>query len=237
MLADLVDLVLPRRCVGCGTHGASVCRTCLGADAPRVVEVDGLRVVASADYTGGARTALLHYKERGRRDLAGPLGAALGGAADILVPGGGAWLVPVPSSARARRARGGDHVLALARAARRGRPVGVARLLRHARAVQDSAGLTIDERAANLAGALVARPVADPGRPDRPVRPVVVVDDIVTTGATLREAARALASAGWPVLGAAVVAATPRLLPQRSPRAVDGSAQTPFSDRHPRLTW
>jgi predicted amidophosphoribosyltransferase len=70
--------------------------------------------------------------------------------------------------------------------------------------VQDSAGLRIDERRANLAGAMAARPAPNA------CGPVVVVDDIVTTGATLAEAIRALRCAGWPVTGAAVVAATPR---------------------------
>jgi predicted amidophosphoribosyltransferase len=71
------------------------------------------------------------------------------------------------------------------------------------RSPQDSAGLGIAERAANLAHAMVARsPAVRAG--------AVVVDDIVTTGATLGEASRALAAAGWPVIGAAVVAATPR---------------------------
>ena len=76
--------------------------------------------------------------------------------------------------------------------------------------VRDSAGLTTAARAANLDAAMRARP------PRRDGRAAVVVDDIVTTGATLREAARALRAAGWTVVGAAVVAATPRRVPSGS---------------------
>jgi predicted amidophosphoribosyltransferase len=71
------------------------------------------------------------------------------------------------------------------------------------RSVRDSAGLGTAERRLNLNGAMLAR-AAPPGWA------AVLVDDIVTTGSTLAEARRALVSAGWPVLGAAVVAATPR---------------------------
>lgn len=69
---------------------------------------------------------------------------------------------------------------------------------------QDSAGLSQRERAANLTEAMTATPPPHPGTA------AVIVDDIVTTGATLREAARALDAAGWSVRGAAVVAATER---------------------------
>jgi predicted amidophosphoribosyltransferase len=79
--------------------------------------------------------------------------------------------------------------------------------LRLTRAVQDSAGLNIAGRAANLSGAFVAMA-------PRTSRNAIVVDDITTTGATLAEAARALRAAGWSVDGAAVVAATPRIHPR-----------------------
>jgi ComF family protein len=203
---SLLDLVLPRRCLGCGHGGSPLCRQC-GCAEPLIVAGLDLPVVAATRYEGTVRTALLAYKERGRHDLARPLGRLLAPAVDgVDAP----VVVPVPSSAAARRARGGDHVVRLARiAARPGRRVAAPLTL--VRSVQDSAGLDIAGRAANLRGAMRAAPAPRRGRR------VVIVDDIVTTGATLVEAARALRAAGWAVAGAAVVAATPRRFPQPIP--------------------
>jgi len=222
VLDDLVDLVLPRRCVGCGALSTALCPRC-GALEPVEIDLPGLRVVAAAPYQDGLRTALLAYKERGRRDLARPLRTLLRAAvAGLDCPG--AVLVPVPSSSAARRARGGDHVRRLTGRA------GVRPVLRLVRAVHDSAGLDTAGRAANLAGAMLAVP------PSRP-RPAVLVDDIVTTGATLREAAGALRAAGWTVGGAAVVAATQKRVgagfAQRP--LFDHTAPTPGTQRQPGL--
>lgn len=210
LIAALVDLVLPRGCVGCDGPAGPICARCLPS--PPALPAGGA-VWAAAAYDGALRTALLAYKERGRRDLAAPLGALLGRAARAALAergppaAGGVVLVPVPSARAAAAARGGDHVLRLARYA--AADCGV-RLVRGAltltRAVRDSAGLNPAERGSNMAGAIAARP-APAGLA------AIIVDDIVTTGSTLREARRALLSAGWPVLGAAVVAATQRRAP------------------------
>ena len=159
-------------------------------------------------YDGALRRALIVYKERGRRDLGRPLGdllafgvrRAVGSAG---VPPARVVLVPIPSARSATARRGGDHLLRLARRAAVGSGVRLARdVLQPTRAVLDSAGLGVAARAANRSGALRARAPAG--------HTALLVDDIVTSGATLREAVRALRAAGWPVCGAAVVAATPR---------------------------
>jgi predicted amidophosphoribosyltransferase len=122
-------------------------------------------------------------------------------------------LVPIPSSAAAVRERGRDVVLALARRAawtlrRDGVPVVVTPALRHGRRVADSAGLDAAGRAANLAGAFVLRRRAMPS-----CGAAVVVDDLITTGATIAEAAGVLRAAGVPVVAAVAVAATKRRMP------------------------
>lgn len=212
----LRELVFPDRCVGCGRPGPLVCPRCAPRVPPTVtLTPGGLQVCAAAAYAGGVRAALLALKERDRRDLAPPVAELLRRAlarAGQLRP---VWavaaqvavepvVVPVPSSPVAIRRRGGDHVRALARAAVRGTPLRMAPALSVRRAVSDSAGLGVGARRLNLSGAFIARP------PPRPGCVAVVVDDIVTTGATLDESARALRLAGWQVTGAAVVAATPR---------------------------
>lgn len=219
LLADLADLVLPRICAGCRRPGPALCRDC-AAPTGLIVSLPGLAVSAAGPYDGALRSALLQFKERGRRELGPPLARLLGAAVAIwLTRWPVEWpdpvLVPVPSSRAAARRRGADHVAALARrAARECRPglggAGHARrqldwvpALRVVRPVADSAGLGSSARAANLSRAFAVRtPAAG--------RSALVVDDIVTTGATLAEAVRALHTAGWRVPGAAVVAATPR---------------------------
>ena len=164
---------------------------------------------AAASYDGAIRAALLAYKERGRRDLAGPLAELLARSVCAALAAGrsppeAVLLVPVPSARSVAAARGGDHVLRMARrvAARCGVRVAPDALVL-TRAVCDSAGLDLQTRKVNMGGAMAARqPHSE--------RAALIIDDIVTTGATVREARRALQSAGWPVLGAAVVAATPR---------------------------
>jgi len=236
----LADLVLPRVCAGCGVPGAVLCGTCRTLLArPRLAQPrrhpPGFPpTVAAAAYAGPVRPAVLAFKEHGRAELADPLGAALALAVAAVLRGvPGPWagpvlLVPVPTSAAAVRRRGRDHLLELTEvAADELRTAGVpARTLRAlgrapGRRVRDSAGLDAAERQANLAGRFRALPrrtaLAAGSR-------LVLVDDVVTSGATLTEAARALQGhLDTPVLAAAV-AATPR----RVHRPVSGAPPATF---------
>ena len=224
-VTGLADLVLPRICAGCTLPGAALCRRCAALLAvphlatPRRFPAGFPPTVAAGRYAGPVRSAVIAFKERGRAELAGPLGAALALAVAAVVSGlaeaphpAPVLLVPVPSSPAALRGRGRDHVRELAaravgelRAA--GMPAGTARLLRRRGRARDSAGLSGAQRRANLAGTFVRRDAAAGGSV------LVLVDDVVTSGATLTEAAAALSGglrAGDPPVLAAVVAATPR---------------------------
>lgn len=233
----LADLVLPRTCAGCGLPGAALCRRCAALLArphlatPRRFPEGFPPTVAAGAYAGPVRPAVLAFKERGRAELAHPLGTALALAVAAVLAGlpgpppREVLLVPVPSSAAALRARGRDHVRELTvRAVRElraaGLPAAQGRLLVRRGRVRDSAELSAGQRRANLAGTFALAPGAAAG-----AGPLVLVDDVVTSGATLTEAGSvlgALAVPGGPPVLAAVVAATPRQRPQGSAHRLSG---------------
>ncbi|MFE7779142.1 ComF family protein [Streptomyces sp. NPDC057445] len=229
---EIAGLVLPVACGGCGEPRTRLCEDCgwqlAGRRARRVrpcPEPAELPVVfAAARYEDAVRAVLLAHKERGALGLARPLGGALAGAVRAAVPEADQaraaqplMLVPVPSARSAVRARGHDATRRVAVAAagilrRSGVPAGALPVLRQCRPVADQSGLTARERQANMAGALMVPAGAGRLLKDRRV---VLVDDVMTTGASLAEAARALRAAtaadfrGHAPLSAAVVAAPP----------------------------
>jgi predicted amidophosphoribosyltransferase len=227
-----LDLVLPRLCPGCFAD-EPWCASCAAtiAGRPRAVETPQavLDQFADADlplpaihalarYTGPVRAAILAGKERGRRDLPPLLGAALGEGllqlreAGVLPPE--PWLVPAPTRRSSARARGGDPVTAMARSAAAvlaaaGQACGVAPCLYLARGTRDSVGLSAAGRAANLARAVRFRPAAAPPAG----APVVLLDDVLTSGATVTRSSMTLSSQGLRPVGALVLASVPVLRP------------------------
>ncbi|MGH4010184.1 MAG: ComF family protein [Pseudonocardiaceae bacterium] len=206
----LLDLLVPVECAGCGSPGPPWCPDCAALLGPPVrvyppccsggLPGHAPPVYALGAYHGRLRTALLAYKEHGRRDLGGPLGSALAVALLQLQPrtgSSGLCLVPVPSRRSAAARRGGQHMVLLAQRAaaalaRAGVAAAVAPALRMAPGVRDSVGLRAAARQANLAGRVLLRRAGLPPTGT----PVVLVDDVVTTGATAVACATALLRAG-----------------------------------------
>ncbi|MGD9957376.1 MAG: ComF family protein [Candidatus Nanopelagicales bacterium] len=220
--AEWTTGIVRRPCAGCrGEHGplCPACSAALGAGA-RLVDVRprpfGLPPVsAAAAYAGPVREALVAFKDHDLWSLRAPLAGALSRAvAHALLSApevpDRVLLVPAPSSPGAAHERDGDHVRELATraaalVARTGVAAEVVPVLRSLRRRRDQVGLGRGERAANLAGSIVAAP----GRLEREAC-VVLVDDLVTTGATLAECARALREVGADPCAAAVVAGVVR---------------------------
>jgi predicted amidophosphoribosyltransferase len=227
LLGDLADLVLPMACAGCGAERVplayGVCRSCVAVletlrpfrTAPSPPPRGFPPCVAVGRYEGVLRGALLAYKEKGRHRLGLPLGTLLATAVARLAPRDTpVVLIPVPSTAAAARARNGDHMMRLAgHAVRRLREAGWnADLTRPLRALPrpDSASLTAAERAAAAESSLRIRRCRMAFHQHGALRKgtLIVVDDIVTTGATLAAVTGRLREAKMQVAGAATLAAT-----------------------------
>jgi predicted amidophosphoribosyltransferase len=214
------DLVLGGTCVGCDRPGQSLCRPCAEtlptrADPswPSPAPAGMVTPWSPAAYDGLVRSMVVAHKERRVLALRRPLAELVAAGVAAAVPiDGPVVLVPVPSRPGSARARGHDPTDAITREAarllrRQGYHARRARLLVSRGAVADQAGLDAAARAANLGGSMycpTARLRRVAGRRLR----VVVCDDVLTTGATAREAQRALESVGLEVAGIATAAAT-----------------------------
>lgn len=209
----MLDLILPTECGGCGAPASRWCQACateldVRPDEPHVVNprIDaGVPVFALGRYANARRQAILALKEHGRADLVAPLARALALGVHRLLSWGivdtPLTIVPAPTRRSAARRRGGDPVLRLARAAVAQHPeISVAQALRIKALTRDSVGLGTAARERNITGRVVLR-----GRPPR--TDVMVVDDIVTTGATARESVRVLQGAGVRVVAVLAIAA------------------------------
>ncbi len=222
------DLIRGSACVGCLRPGRSLCCDCartLPAVATRTGPTPappGLApVFAAAAYDGVVRAALLAHKEHARHALRAPLAHLLAASVRLAVPADlPVVLVPVPSRPATVRARGHDPLGAVTGVAARlllaqGYVVGCRGLLVVRGAPLDQAGLDAERRWSNLHGhhqcpserlARLRRTAAASAGAVR----VVVCDDVITTGATAREAQRALEAVGLSVAAIATVAATAR---------------------------
>ncbi|HYB80294.1 MAG TPA: ComF family protein [Mycobacterium sp.] len=208
----MLDLMLPLECGGCGKPSTRWCEGCglelsVAADQPHVVSprIDPqVPVFALGRYVGARRQAILAVKEHGRRDLVAPLARALAIGVHRLLTWGivetPLTIVPAPTRRSAARRRGGDPVTRMALAAVTGHPdIAVVPALRMKALARDSVGLGVGARERNIAGRVELRG-------QRPRTEVMIVDDIVTTGATARESVRMLHSIGVRVAAVLAIA-------------------------------
>jgi ComF family protein len=183
------ELVCVRGCVGCGEQGGDICPACsarlrISSCGPRPRGID--RVVAACAYEGAGRALVLRLKVGAAKSAAQPLVGAMRRAA---VKAGGlrGTVTWVPGKPGDMRRRGFDHAELLATQLSADIGLPCRRLLDRRRIPLDQAALSASERRANLAGAF---------RADFSPPEVVLVDDVVTTGATAEACARALRAGG-----------------------------------------
>ncbi len=209
-----LDLAFPAACAGCGREGAALCTACLPAlDArlelrggtpiglPADIPVPLLQVEWCAPFAGPVRAALHQLKYAGERRIARPLGEAVARRWSR-VGEGATLLVPVPVHADRERKRGYDQAVLIADVAATSLGLPCVRALERIRATAAQYDLGRDERSANVAGAFSVRPRVGPITGQW----VLLVDDVVTTGATLAACAVALEEAGAFAVSAIAVA-------------------------------
>ena len=212
----LLDLVYPKRCPGCHLPSASICESCKSFWQKQTIsitlrksQVSDLLVVSVAQYRDEVRAVLLAYKEDGEREAGKVLTEALLQARRGISNHSVCAFVPIPSNPKSVRRRGRDFMLDLCNQVAIQSGDKVLSIIKVNRDVQDQSKLSEKERSQNLVGAFDCAP--------KNLKllakfPIILVDDLLTTGATLREAQRALRQRGVIPIGAITAAHTARLM-------------------------
>jgi predicted amidophosphoribosyltransferase len=203
-----LDLALPAACAGCGREGAPLCERCVPALDARLDLPGGTAIGLPAElpdtllqlewcaaFTGPVRDALHQLKYSSERRLAVPLGRAVA-RRWARVGVGATVVVPVPVHAHRERQRGYDQAALIAAVAAGELHLPFARALERGRVTVAQFELGRDQRAANVAGAFRPRDGDPAAVPAVAERWVLLVDDVVTTGATLGACGEALERMG-----------------------------------------
>ena len=209
-LRDAWAVLMPVECAGCESPDRALCGQCARSlvAAPTIHSTpQRMRVCAALRYEGPVRRVLLAFKNQHRTDQARPLSEALLvvlrlALAESRVPGaaeGRVLIVAIPSSKRAFRTRGYHPMSLVLRAA----GIRHERVLCTTKATASQKLLGAQARARNVQGAFAATRWLG-------ATSVIIVDDVLTTGATIDEAARAVSAAGGTVIAAVTIGFTPR---------------------------
>ncbi|NON70387.1 ComF family protein [Corynebacterium silvaticum] len=194
-----MGISFPQACVGCGKPGIRMCGECKTewSRAPQRVTTladPHVPVWSLGEFGGVRRRTIINLKERGRTDAVRYLGPVVAVAVEYLAALGEVEedfvLLPAPTRMRSAQQRGGDPVELICRAS----GLRTERVLWHRPAVSDSVGLDVSQRRSNLSGNVFLTGV--------PSSAVLIVDDVITTGATLAESVAVLTSANVKIRGA-----------------------------------
>lgn len=210
--SGLRSLVFPSICVMCESYADDICDQCnlQWSKPPHLLRFDDVPTSSVVAYSTQVSSVVLKAKEDGNRVARRLIAETMYRSIDLIVkksPQLPLLIVPIPSSRRAIRQRGEsflhpimNNVIDIAH--RNSRNWAWKEILMHKKRVRDQAGLNSGERTLNVRGVFAVRDevVAD--------RPIIVVDDVITTGATLRNAISALNERKMTVLGASTACAS-----------------------------
>jgi len=210
--SGLRSLVFPSICVMCESYAADICDQCnlQWSKPPHLLRFDDVPTSSVVAYSTQVSSVVLKAKEDGNRVARRLIAETMYRSIDLIVkksPQLPLLIVPIPSSRIAIRQRGEsflhpimNNVIDIAH--RNSRNWTWKEILMHKKRVRDQAGLNSRERTLNVRGVFAVRDevVAD--------RPIIVVDDVITTGATLRNAISALNERKMTVLGASTACAS-----------------------------
>jgi ComF family protein len=221
LVSTLLDVLAPPRCVACEAFDPQASGYCAECGTPEPLlevacHIDRVPVFAGARYAEPVASVIQRFKYGAAPELCGALAELSLRGIDLLgIEPGDVW-VPVPLHPLRLAERGYNQAALLARELSRSVHGRVdARRLRRLRHTEQQAKQNRRGRADNVESAFAAR--ERPGKARRAAR-IVLVDDVVTTGATLRACIRALRAAGDEVVGCMAVASADAALPaQRAP--------------------
>ena len=207
---NLTEIIFPSRCIGCSRLGISICSECRTQWHPHIyqreISFSGeiFPVFSAIQYSPIASRVLLSAKE-----------SQIKAADQLIVNGivqslklfvnryGPATLVSIPSRKSANRKRGRNFLQEITAAVALEVDLPYQSPLTHIRKVRDQSQLNLVDRSANISGAFSISPdFASQIYAGNTGPKIIVIDDLITTGATLAEAIRALRTAGFTVLGA-----------------------------------